>query len=89
MEACLHLNFEIVQHPVVQLDCAELLSRVDGHSCPTTQTLLHRVRLGWEPACKVQMRSHCPCFLFIIHLFACAYIVWVISPPAPLPHPLL
>jgi hypothetical protein len=24
----------------------------------------------------------------IIHLFTCAYIVWVISPPCPLPHSL-
>jgi hypothetical protein len=27
------------------------------------------------------------CF-FIIHLFTCACVVWVISPPAPHPHPL-
>jgi hypothetical protein len=26
------------------------------------------------------------CFCFIIHLFTCACIVWVISPPCP-PHP--
>jgi hypothetical protein len=27
-------------------------------------------------------------FLFLIHLFTCAFIVWAISPPYPLPHPL-
>jgi hypothetical protein len=27
-------------------------------------------------------------FIIIIHLFTCAYIVWVISLPCPLPHPL-
>jgi hypothetical protein len=27
-------------------------------------------------------------FIFFIHLFTCAYIVWVISPPYPLSHPL-
>jgi hypothetical protein len=26
-------------------------------------------------------------YLFIIHLFTCMYIVWVISPPCPLPSP--
>jgi hypothetical protein len=29
------------------------------------------------------------CLFFIIHLVTCAYIVWVISPPASCPHSLL
>jgi hypothetical protein len=27
-------------------------------------------------------------FFFIIHLFTCAYIVWIISPSCPVPHTL-
>jgi hypothetical protein len=32
--------------------------------------------------------SQCPGFFVVVHLFTCAYIVWVISPPCP-PPPLL
>jgi hypothetical protein len=33
------------------------------------------------------LRRRCEDFFFIIHLFTCVYIVWVISPTCPSPPP--
>jgi hypothetical protein len=62
----------------------------------------HSLRLASEAVYNLSHTSSCFCFsylsdrvshfakrqsFFVVHLFTCAYVVWVISPPCPPPPP--
>jgi hypothetical protein len=60
----------------------------------STNLASNEIEIVIKNCSKEKSRRRCiyclipPDFLKIIHLFTCAYIVWVISPLCPLPNPL-
>jgi hypothetical protein len=54
----------------------------------TTLNLCHAAPSENKKKTVVAIPTSSTIDFFLIHLFTCAYIVWVISPPCPLPHSL-